>query len=104
MDTSLQAQSNLTVNRTRYGRISKPPERYVPVEKVEDDYGMGDYDSSDSSNVDSDVEYESEEYDEDDDADADEDGNLKDFVVPDKSESDNESTNGGTTAGGDSTD
>jgi len=33
---------------TRSGRVSKPPERYTPIEKVEDDYPEEDYDSDDS--------------------------------------------------------
>jgi len=78
--------------RTRSGRVSKPPVRYEPVEQVEDDYSDGEYDTdmSDSSEISTDDE--DDEYDEDEDEDADEDGNLKGFVVPDKSESDNESS------------
>jgi hypothetical protein len=75
--------------RTRSGRVSKPPVRYEPVEQVEDDYSAEDYDTEiddDSDISDSDDE---EDFD-DDDEDADEDGNLDGFVVPDKSESDEE--------------
>ena len=53
--------------RTRSGRVSKPPVKYEPIEKVEDD---------------------ADEEDEEDEDDADEDGNLDGFVVADKSESD----------------
>jgi hypothetical protein len=75
--------------RTRSGRISKPPERYEPVEQVEDDYAPDDYDT-DESDISSTVS--SEDEDEEDDSDADEDGNLDGFVVSDKSEtSDSES-------------
>jgi hypothetical protein len=72
--------------RTRSGRVSKPPERYVPIEQVEDDYEPEDYDT-DESDDDSDIDTESEDEDEDE-SDADDDGNLAGFVVPDKSESD----------------
>ena len=72
------------VTRTRYGRVSKPPVKYEPVEKVEDDYSTDDYDSHESeiaSNFEDD-----EDEEEDDEEDADEDGNLDGFVVADKSE------------------
>jgi hypothetical protein len=82
-------QSDPTVNRTRSGRVSKPPERYEPIEQVEDDYGPEDYDSDDSDGSE-DIETDSDEYDEDDDDEIDENGDLKDFIVPDKSESDEE--------------
>lgn len=79
--------------RTRSGRVSKPPVRYEPIEQVEDDYSDGEYDTdvSDSSDISTDEE---EDYDEDEDEDADEDGNLKGFVVADKSESDSDSSDG----------
>ena len=73
--------------RTRYGRVSKPPVKYEPVEKVEDDYATDDYDS-DESEIESNFEDEDEDDDEEDDDDADDDGNLDGFVVADKSESD----------------
>lgn len=87
--------SDPTVNsvpevRTRSGRVSKPPVRYEPIEQVEDDYSDEDYDTElpdDSDISDDDTDDEDEEDDEDD---ADEDGNLDGFVVPDKSESDEE--------------
>jgi len=71
--------------RTRSGRVSKPPERYEPVEQVEDDYGPEDYDS-DESDIVTDDSFDEDEDEEDDEDDADEDGNLDGFVVPDKSE------------------
>lgn len=79
------AHTETAVTRTRYGRISKPPVKYEPIEKVEDDYATDDYDSSESeieSNFDDD-----EDEEEEDDDDADEYGNLDGFVVADKSES-----------------
>ena len=87
-------ESDPTVNnvpevRTRSGRVSKPPVRYEPVEQVEDDYSAEDYDSDDSNSDISD-ELDEDEEDFEDDEDADEDGNLDGFVVPDKSESDEE--------------
>jgi len=83
---------------TRYGRVSKPPVKYEPVERVEDDYADDDYDSDgdgsdDLDDVDIETDSDEEGYEEDD---ADEDGNLDGFVVPDKSESDSESTDGTT--------
>jgi hypothetical protein len=74
-------------HRTRSGRVSKPPERYEPIEQVEDDYSDGDYDSHESDICDDDV-IEDGSDEEDDEDDADEDGNLDGFVVSDKSESD----------------
>jgi len=77
--------------RTRYGRVSKPPDRYEPIEQVEDDYADDDYDSIES---DIDSNDESDDDEETDESDADDDGNLDGFVVPDKSESDDDSTDG----------
>jgi hypothetical protein len=71
--------------RTRSGRVSKPPERYEPVEQVEDDYGPDDYDTEESDISSDDTSDDEDE--EDDEEDADEYGNLDGFVVPDKSES-----------------
>lgn len=80
--------------RTRSGRISKPPERYEPIEQVEDDYGEDDYDS-DESEIKTDEEDDfSEDEEDDDEDDADEDGNLDGFVVPDKSESSDSDSDG----------
>jgi len=79
--------------RTRYGRVSKPPVKYEPVERVEDDYATDDYDSDESEIV-SNFEDDNDE-EEDDEEDADDDGNLDGFVVADKSEtSDNDSEDG----------
>ena len=75
---------------TRFGRIVKKPVLYVPPEEVlEDDYASDEHDSVIDSDIDTEDE---EEYssDEDDDDDADENGNLKDFVVDDESESEEE--------------
>jgi hypothetical protein len=86
-------QSAPTVNKTRSGRVSKPPERYEPVEQVEDDYSPDDYDS-DESLVDSDGSFSDSDEEESEDEDADDDGNLAGFGVPDKSESDSDSSDG----------
>ena len=75
--------------RTKSGRVSKPPVRYEPIEQVEDDYSADDYDTEEEEDIDEDIdEYDEDEEDHEDDAD--EDGNLDGFVVPDKSESDEE--------------
>jgi hypothetical protein len=80
--------------RTRYGRVSKPPVKYEPVEQVEDDYADDDYDSDVTHDLD-DVEIETDSDEEDyEEEDADEDGNLDGFVVPDKSESNDSDTDG----------
>ena len=97
---SSPVQSEATVSdapalRTRSGRVSKPPERYEPVEQVEDDYAAEDYDTEESSDVSSEVSYDTEDELADGEDDADEDGNLDGFVVPDKSESDSEGTDDG---------
>ena len=84
---TVAANVEAPVVRTRYGRVSKPPEKYEPIEKVEDDYATDDYDSYESEIV-SDFDDEDEDEEDDDEDDADEDGNLDGFVVPDKSESD----------------
>ena len=84
--------SNVAVTTTRSGRIVKKPERYEPVEQVEDDYAPEDYDSDESSDVDSAVSYDESEFSSEDDAD--DDGNLDGFVVADKSESDDEDSDG----------
>ena len=72
--------------RTRSGRVTKPPVRYEPIEQVEDDYSDAEYDSHESDTCDEDISDDSDE--EDDEEDADDEGNLDGFVVPDKSESD----------------
>jgi hypothetical protein len=71
--------------KTRSGRLVKPPERYVPTEKVEDDYASDEYDTDSDSN-DDDVPSVCSS-DEDDKS----EGSLKDFVVPDESESESDS-------------
>jgi hypothetical protein len=71
------------VVRTRSGRISKPPERYSPVEDVTDDYAEDEYDELE---LDSESEEEEEETEDESDSDEDENGNLKDFIVEDEEE------------------
>ena len=71
--------------RTRSGRISKPPERYSPIEDVIDDYTEDEYDEDDDEES-----YEEEETDSDEEEDEteeeDEKGNLKDFIVYEEEE------------------
>ena len=82
----------VVVTVTRSGRMIKKPDLYQPAEEVlEDDYADDEHDSDMGSDIDTEDEYNSEDdddYDEDDDAD--ENGNLKDFVVDDESESEEE--------------
>jgi hypothetical protein len=73
--------------KTKSGRLVKTPERYTPIEKVEDDYSSDEYDSDDE--VPSSV-YSSDEEDEED-SESDTEGSLKDFIVPDESDSDSDS-------------
>ena len=77
--------------RTRTGRTIKKPALYVPIETVlDDDYATDEHDDTDSESlIDTEDEYKSE--DESDGEDGDENGNLKDFVVDDESESEEES-------------
>ena len=82
------------MTRSRFGRVIKKPVLYIPVETVlDDDYATDDHDDSeDDSVIDTEDEYNSEEGSHDDyDEDADEIGNLKDCVVEDESESEEES-------------
>jgi len=68
----------------------KKPEVFQPTEEVlEDDYTPDEHDTNFDSNLDTEDEedYSSEE---DEDDDADENGNLKDFIVDDESESEEE--------------
>jgi|TARA_R110000803_G_scaffold210648_1_gene283035 hypothetical protein len=74
---------------TRSGRKIKKPELFVPTEKdIVDDYSAEEHDTDFDSELDTEDEedYSSEEGDED----ADENGNLKDFIVDDASESESE--------------
>ena len=81
--TSLKNNEPVTIMdpvRTRSGRVSKPPDRYQPVEEVTDDYS----DDEEFDEEDDDEEFEESEEEEeesDDEEDADENGNLKGFVV-----------------------
>lgn len=84
--------------RTRSGRIVKQPERYVPMEQVEDDFSDSDYDT-DESDVSSEISYETEDLSESDDADN--NGNLKGFVVDSEDEV---KSNDGSEENGDSDD
>lgn len=92
--TTSSASPEVTVNKTRSGRVSKPPVRYEPVEQVEDDYAPDDYDTEDPDDDSVEILTESDDFDDDED-DADDDGNLDGFVVADKSESDSNSTDDG---------
>lgn len=76
----------VVVTRTRSGRHIKKPILFQPTETVlEDDYATDEHDTDIDSDIDTDDE---EEYSsEDEEEDADENGNLKDFVVDDESES-----------------
>ena len=66
---------------TRSGRLVKKPERYEPIEKVEDDFSSDEYDTDDNA---SDV---PSEYTEEEDDDDDSEGSLVDFIVPDEDDS-----------------
>lgn len=76
----------------RSSRVIRKPVLYQPVETVlEDDYAADEYDSGLDSDTDIDTDDEcmsDDDFDEDDDTD--ENGNLKDFIVDDESESEEE--------------
>jgi len=76
----------VVATRTRSGRQIKKPVLFQPTETVlEDDYATDEHDTDIDSDIDTEDE---EEYSsEDEEEDADENGNLKDFVVDDESES-----------------
>jgi hypothetical protein len=75
----------VVATRTRSGRHIKKPILFQPAETVlEDDYATDEHDTDLDSDIDTDDE---EEYSSEDEEDADENGNLKDFVVDDESES-----------------
>lgn len=93
MSAPTLSQEDAGISRTRYGRVSKPPVRYEPVEQVEDDYGDDDYDTHESDSPDDEISDEDDDED-DEEEDADDDGNLAGFVVPDKSESDESDSDG----------
>jgi hypothetical protein len=98
MSTGNHTVSEVTASsevRTRSGRVSKPPVRYEPQEQVEDDYAPGDYDTTESSSIES-IETSDEDEESDFDEDADDDGNLADFVVPDKNEESDSENDGAT--------
>lgn len=77
--TTTSPTQEVTVSRTRSGRVTKPPQRYVPQEVCDDDYQADDYDSYESETVSSEVSYDSEDISSE--GDADDKGNLKGFVV-----------------------
>lgn len=77
--------SEAPTQRTRSGRVSKPPVRYEPVERVEDDYASDEYDE-DESEVGSEIEYSESELEDEEEVDSE----MDDFIVEDKSESDDE--------------
>jgi hypothetical protein len=66
--------------RTKSGRLVKRPDRYVPTEKVEDDYATDEHDTDDEDEDDSDI------LSSEDDDDSDTEGSLVDFIVPDEEE------------------
>ena len=77
----------------RSSRVIRKPVLYQPVETVlEDDYAADEYDSDLDSDTDIDTDDEcvsDDDFEEDDDADEN-NGNLKDFIVDDESESEEE--------------
>jgi len=83
----------MPVTRTRSGRQIKKPELFTPTEEVVDDYGEDEHDSDFGSEIDTEDEYDSQddsEFDDDDDEEADENGNLKDFVIDESDDDDEE--------------
>lgn len=68
--------------KTRSGRVVKKPNRYIPTEKVEDDYSTDDYDTEDDDDTDVPSIISSD--------DDESEGSLADFIVDDDSESDSD--------------
>ena len=68
---------------TRYGRVVKKPERYEPVEAVEDDFSDSDLESHWDSDISSEISYDTEE--EEDESDTDDS-----FVTSDSEGEENE--------------
>ena len=76
---------------TRSGRKIKKPTVFQPTETdFVDDYGSDEHNTDIDSEFDTGDECYSDESEEECDSDADENGNLKDFVVDDESESEEE--------------
>ena len=75
----------------RSRRVIRKPVLYQPVETVlEDDYAANEYDSDLDSDTDIDTDDEFVSDDDFEEDDADDNGNLKDFIVDDESESEEE--------------
>jgi hypothetical protein len=73
--------------RTRTGRHIKKPEFYTPEETVlEDDYTLEEHDSD----LGSDIDTEDEMYSDEESEDEEDEGSLKDFIVDDVEESEEE--------------
>lgn len=95
MATLVEQMENINISegaiRTRYGRVVKKPQLFVPTETVvNDDFGEDEYDEGwDNSDLDTEDEYDSEdsEFDDSDDEE-DENGNLKGFVVSEDEDED----------------
>jgi len=79
-----------TLTKTRLGRVSKKPASYEPKEIPEDDFLEDEYDGSYVASDTDTSESEEEDFSGDDDDEVDENGDLKDFVVPDAIDSDEE--------------
>jgi hypothetical protein len=75
--------------KTRTGRLIKKPELFQPTESdLVDDYADDDHDTDFDSDLDTEDEEDlTSDEDGDDEEEMDENGNLKDFVVDDESES-----------------
>lgn len=78
-------------SRTRSGRSTKPPERYVPVETITDDFNDEEYDSDDPYGTkESDFEDEPIDDEDDEEDDDDDEGSLKDFIADDEDDEEND--------------
>ena len=67
---------------TRSGRVVKAPERYEPVEEVNDDFSDSDVDSHWESDISSEISYDQDDIDEE----TDSDDSIADFVVQENDE------------------
>lgn len=75
--------------RSRSGRIIKKPERYTPVEQVEDDFSDSELESHWDSDISSEISYDPEDFDDESETD------LSDFIAEDDDNNNESDDNNG---------
>ncbi len=76
--------------RTRSGRIIKKPERYTPVEQVEDDFSDSELESHWDSDISSEISYDPEDFEEEE-----SETDLSDFIAEDDDNNNESDDNNG---------